>query len=295
MTDAHATGLAHPQLTLHYQIARRDDLCLSPGADMVLSMVSGELRHRVCLDEAEWEGGVACHGLGFTVSRAADPDAWALALGEQTARANELLAPLGGRLLPGGSHPFMDPARETWIWNHDQAEVFAALDRVCGLKCQSWSNQGYAAIRVPYGDDADFGRAFAALRLLAAIVPALAASSPLVDGVDRGYSSERVLAFCERGAALGLPGGPLPGPAATPGECLDKELGPVREALARLDPEGLIAPGSLAVGGLRLEVESRSIVCDLADLQECPRADLAVTGLFFHALGRLRASDAAGG
>jgi len=296
MTDAHATGIAAARLTLHYQIVHRDDLSLYPAADMALSLAAGELERRVCLGGADWLGGLACHGLGFAVPDALGCDALAGALTAQTARANEILGPLGGRLLPGGSHPFMDPARETWIWNHDQAEVFSVLDRICNLKRQAWSNQAYASLGVPCADALDFGRTFAALRLLSALIPALAASSPLTDGVDRGRFSERVLASCDRSQNVsGLPSGLLPGPAATPDEYRDKEHGPLLEALARLDPDGLLTPEHLALRGLRFDADSLTVLLDLCDLQECPRADLAVSELVLHALDRLRAGDAVAG
>jgi len=290
MTEAHAAGTFAARLTLHYQIVHRDDLSLYPAADMALSLAAGELERRVCLEGADWLAGLACHGLGFAVTDALGCDALAGALTAQTARANEILSPLGGRLLPGGAHPFMDPARETWIWNHDQAEVFSAMDRICGLKRQAWSNQAYASLGVPCADAEDFGRTFAALRLLSALIPALAASSPLTDGIDRGRFSERVLAACDRCQSFPtLRGGLLPGPAATPDEYRDKELGPLREALAGLDPEGLLAPGHFALRGLRYDAASLVVLLDLCDLQECPRADLAVAALVLHALDRLRA------
>jgi hypothetical protein len=281
------------RLTLHYQIVHRDDLSLYPAADMALSLAAGALERRVCLEGADWLGGLACHGLGFVIPEALGGDALAGALTAQTVRANEILGPLGGRLLPGGAHPFMDPARETWIWNHDQAEVFSVLDRICNLKRQAWSNQAYASLGVPCADARDFGRTFAALRLLAALIPALAASSPLTDGVDRGRFSERVLAACDRCQGFtGLRGGLLPGPAATPDEYRERELAPLREALAGLDPGGLLAPEHFALRGLRCDADALVVFLDLCDVQECPRADLAVAELILHALDRLRASDA---
>jgi glutamate---cysteine ligase / carboxylate-amine ligase len=281
------------RLTLRYQIAHRDTLAANPASDMVLTMASGELSRRVAVGETTWFGGPACQILGFEASgTAADLPGLAGLLAAQAARANELLGPLGGRLMPGGAHPFMDPTRETWIWNHDQAQAFAAMDRIFGLKSQAWSNQAQASLELSCPGEDEFVRVLAALRLLAPLVPALAAGSPLVDAADKGFHCERLLAFAGRGGNVpGLGSGLIPEPAASSAGFRDAQCRPLKEALAELDPEGLLAPEDVVLGGLRPGADPLCLVLELADVQECPAADLAVAARLLGAMELLAVRD----
>jgi gamma-glutamyl:cysteine ligase YbdK (ATP-grasp superfamily) len=102
-------------------------------------------------------------------------------------RINALLAPHGARLLPTGAHPFMDPATETVLWPHEYGPVYAAFDRVFGCRGHGWSNLQSMHVNLPFCGDGEFGRLHAAIRLLLPVMPALAASTPVLDGRITGY------------------------------------------------------------------------------------------------------------
>jgi gamma-glutamyl:cysteine ligase YbdK (ATP-grasp superfamily) len=95
------------------------------------------------------------------------------------------LEPLGARLMPTAMHPWMNPAAETRLWPHDQAEIYQAYDRVFGCSQHGQANLQSMHLNLPFANDAEFARLHAAVRLVLPILPALAASSPIVERPGR--------------------------------------------------------------------------------------------------------------
>ena len=56
------------------------------------------------------------------------------------ARLNRLLAPLGGRLVPGAMHPWLDPRAERRLRPHQHAEIYCAYDRIFDCSRHGWAN-----------------------------------------------------------------------------------------------------------------------------------------------------------
>src|SRR5712675_217984 len=92
-----------------------------------------------------------------------------------------ILKGINGRLMPGAAHPWMDPERETRLWPHEDNEIYAAFDRIFGCTGHGWSNLQCTHLNLPFSGDAEFARLHAAIRLVLPIIPALAASSPILD------------------------------------------------------------------------------------------------------------------
>ncbi|TFG66632.1 MAG: glutamate--cysteine ligase, partial [Gemmatimonadales bacterium] len=103
----------------------------------------------------------------------------------------EALKPLGARLMPTGMHPWMKPD-EARLWPHEYTAVYRALDRLFSCKQHGWSNLQSTHINLPFHGDEEFGRLHAAIRLVLPLIPALAASSPLQEGVRTGLLDTRL-------------------------------------------------------------------------------------------------------
>src|SRR5690606_3311880 len=99
---------------------------------------------------------------------------------------NAHLAPLGGRLMPSAMHPWMDPLTQTRLWPHENSPVYEAFNRIFGCQGHGWSNLQSMHINLPFEGDEEFGRLHAGIRLILPILPALAASSPFVEGRATG-------------------------------------------------------------------------------------------------------------
>jgi hypothetical protein len=97
---------------------------------------------------------------------------------EEVRRANRRLESLGGRLMPGGTHPWMDPVTETKLWPHEYNEIYRTFDRIFGCQGHGWANVQSTHINLPFSNDVEFGRLHAAIRGVLPLIPALAAASP---------------------------------------------------------------------------------------------------------------------
>lgn len=194
------------------------------------------------------------------------------------ARLSSLLAPLGARLMPTGMHPWMDPARETRLWPHGHTEVYRAYDRLFDCRRHGWANLQSTHLNLPFADEDEFGRLMAAVRLVLPLIPALAASSPLVEGRATGLLDNRLDTYRSNSARVpAMTADVVPEPVfgydeyrRTVFERIDAEL----EAQGA-GPELLRQPFTNARGAIarfdRMAIEIR-----LVDTQECPRADLAL-------------------
>jgi gamma-glutamyl:cysteine ligase YbdK (ATP-grasp superfamily) len=96
---------------------------------------------------------------------------------------NGLLArELGARLLPTGMHPFMRPA-EGRLWRRSGRRIYETYDRVFGVRGHGWLNLQSCHLNLPFGHtEEETVRLHNAVACLLPYLPALAASSPVVEG-----------------------------------------------------------------------------------------------------------------
>src|SRR5690606_7705226 len=104
----------------------------------------------------------------------------------------KILAPMGAMLMPTAMHPWFDPATETRLWPHEYSPVYETYNRIFGCQGHGWSNLQSMHVNLPFANDEEFARLHAAIRLALPILPALAASSPLVEGRVTGLADSRL-------------------------------------------------------------------------------------------------------
>ena len=102
---------------------------------------------------------------------------------------------MAARLMPTGMHPWMNPRAETVLWPDDGSSIYESYDRLFDCRSHGWSNLQSMHINLPFADDEQFARLHAATRLVLPLLPALAASSPVVDGKPTGLMDYRLEAY----------------------------------------------------------------------------------------------------
>src|SRR5437016_821403 len=121
-------------LEIEYMIVDAPTLDVRPLADRLLAAGAGSGAAFVCDVERGafgWSNELCAHLVELkTEEPVADLASSSAGLADEVRRMNELLAPLGARLLPTGMHPWMNPAREAELWPHEGAEIYAAYDRI---------------------------------------------------------------------------------------------------------------------------------------------------------------------
>jgi carboxylate-amine ligase len=263
---------------LEYMIVDTGSLAVLPVTDKVLYALAGQYVSQVDLPDLSWSNELVLHVIELkTAGPAAALEPLVAVFQEHVGRVNQILKPLGGRLMPSAMHPWMDPARQMRLWPHEYSPVYQAYDRIFDCRGHGWANLQSVHLNLPFGDDQEFGRLHAATRLLLPIMPALAASSPIVDGRPTGLLDSRLDVY--RGNARRVPsctGLVIPEPVYTAEAYRREILQPMYDDIAPLDPEGVLQDEFLNSRGAIARFDRGSIEIRVLDVQECPRADLAI-------------------
>jgi len=190
---------------------------------------------------------------------------------------NAALRGAGARLMPSAMHPWMSPDNETCLWPHHQAEIYQAYDRIFNCRTHGHANVQSMQINLPFADDKEFSRLHEAIRLALPLIPALAASSPFAEGRWTGFMDYRLESY--RGHQSRVPstvGDLIPEHIATQSEYRSRILDLMFRDIAEYDPEGVLQHEWLNVRAAVPRFDRSAIEIRIADVQECPQADIAV-------------------
>lgn len=267
---------------LEYALVDRESLSALPVADRVLAAAAGESACDVTRGELGWSNELVLHVIELKTAAPAPSLAGLAARFDRGVReisqiAAALPPPPGARLMPGAMHPWFDPETETRLWPHEGAEIYRAFDRVFGTRGHGWSNLQAAHLNLPFSGDEEFARLHAAVRLVLPILPALAASSPIVEGRVTGLVDSRLEAYRTNSRRFAsITGRVIPEPLYSRAEYEAGILQPIYRDLEPLDPEGVLRHEFANARGAIARFSRGSIEIRLIDVQEAPRADLAV-------------------
>jgi len=263
---------------IEYMIVDRETLDVLPVCDRLIEAVTGAPDSEVERGAIAWSNELTLHVLELKTNGPADRlTGLAGAFHESVADADRHLEGLGARLMPGGMHPWMDPASETRLWPHEYTEVYRTFDRIFGCSGHGWANLQSTHLNLPFRDDEEFGRLHAAIRLVLPLIPAIAASSPFVEGRHRPELDARLAMY--RGNARRVPsvaGHVVPEAAFTRSQYEREVLGRIYDDLAELDPQGVLRHEWVNARGAIARFDRGAVEIRLIDTQECPPADLAV-------------------
>lgn len=203
-------------------------------------------------------------------------------------RANQMLAPLGGTLLPTAMHPWMDPFGEMKLWPHGYSDVYSTFNRIFDCRGHGWANLQSMHINLPFSGDTQFGRLHAAIRAILPILPALSASSPFMDGRATGPLDNRLEVY--RTNAKKIPaaaGRVIPEPVYTEAEYRRVILDQIYQDFSPHDPAGVLRHEWANSRGCIARFTRNAIEIRVLDVQECPAADLSIAHLVTAVLGAI--------
>jgi gamma-glutamyl:cysteine ligase YbdK (ATP-grasp superfamily) len=272
-------------LEVDYAIVQRDSLDVAPLGDRVLQHLSGSAQP---VNDWEhnglgWSNELVMHVLELkNVRPASDLPELARRLEEEVVAMNRALLPLSVQLMPGGMHPWMDPVRETQLWPHAHCDIYRAYDRIFGARSHGWANVQSTHVNLPFADDQEFVRLYAALRPIVAILPALAAASPYADGRAPGPLDYRVEAYRTNAEAVPQINGDLvPDIVENRTDYERRVLQPMFQAIRSHDPDGILQHEWLNARGVIARFDRSALEISVIDTQECPSVDVAFAALVF--------------
>ena len=283
-------------IEMEYMIVDRDSLAVRPLADLLLRAAAGSTDWVEDLERGAigWSNEIVSHLVELkTNGPAASLAGLDTTFHGDVLEANRLLAAHNAMLLGTGAHPWMDPATETRIWPHGGAEIYDTYDRIFGCQGHGWSNLQSTHINLPFADDEEFGRLHAAIRLVLPLIPALAASSPFLDGRFTGYLDARLETYRHNQARIpSISGRVIPERLFT-----ERDYRTLFERIAAdirpHDPDGVLDPLFLNSRGAIARFDRNAIEIRVVDIQECPAADLAVIAAIVALLRQLTAETTA--
>lgn len=266
---------------LEYMIVDANSLDVKPWADRLLEIVGGGHEQEVDRGAALWSNELALHVIEMKSNGPARSlKELVRVFDEQVRDISDLLAPADAALLPTAMHPWMDPARDLVLWPHADSEVYRSFDRVFGCRGHGFANLQSMHLNLPFANDEEFARLHAAIRLVLPLIPGLAASSPVVDGVLNGTLDNRLEAYRTNCARVpSVTGLVVPENIGSIAEYEERILQRIYNDLTPLDPEGVLRHEWVNARGAIARFDRMAIEIRTIDLQECPRADLAIAEL----------------
>jgi carboxylate-amine ligase len=274
---------------VEYMIVDRESLAVRPVADEVLKDLAGDYVQDIERGEYAWSNEIVCHLLELKTN-GPSPSLGGLADGfpGEVGFINERLASHGAMLLGTGAHPLMSPERETRLWPHGDREIYHAYDRIFGCRGHGWSNLQSVHLNLPFAGDEEFGRLHAAIRLVLPIIPALSASTPILDGEMTGYLDTRLETYRHNQDRIpSIAGRVIPERAFTEHDYGRLIFDPIEREIRPLDTDGVLEVVFLNSRGAIARFDRNAIEIRVIDTQEAPAADLAVLDLVVAALRML--------
>jgi len=272
-------------IEMEYMIVDRETLDVRPVCDELFRIATGEVVSDVEPDGPDgsisWSNELALHVVELKTQRPT-PTLEGLAENFQSGvqRIDALLEPMGCRLLPTAMHPWMDPDRETRLWPHEYNDIYRVYDRVFGCRGHGWGNLQSTHINLPFANEDEFGRLLAALRVVLPLLPAIAASSPIVDGKRSGLACTRLEVYRTNSARVPMMAGlVVPEPVFTRSGFEEQILARLYEQLEPHDPQGLLRHEFANARGAMARFDRGAIEIRVLDIQECPKADIAIAAL----------------
>lgn len=278
-------------IELEYMIVESGALSVLPVTDELLKMIAGHFVNEVEVGELAWSNELALHVVELkTNGPAASLAGLAAFFQRDLARINGLLADLGGRLMPTAMHPWMDPHSETRLWPHEYSPIYEAFNRIFGCQGHGWSNLQSMHINLPFANDTEFARLHAAIRLILPILPALAASSPIMDRRVTGTMDNRLAVYRDNAKRVpSVSGHVIPEAVFTRRDYERRILDKIYRDLQPYDPEGTLRYEWVNARGAIARFDRNAIEIRVLDVQECPAADLALAALIVAVLRALTA------
>lgn len=265
-------------IELEYMIVNNRDNRVAPIADQIMIAQTGDPVNDCLVGSCEVSNELAAHVFELkTPEPTADLEQLEQDFVEAIRLTNEILARHDCRLLPGPMHPTMNPVHESTTWAHGGREIYEIYDQIFDCRGHGWFNLQSCHINLPFAGDDEFAQLHSAILLVLPLLPALTAASPFNEGEVTGFLDTRLETYRnnQRRCPL-IVGDIIPEPVFSEQEYREKILAPIFAQIQPLDPDGVLQHEWLNSRGAIARFDRNAIEIRLLDVQECPRADLAL-------------------
>lgn len=266
-------------IEIEYMIVDRETLDVRPLSDVILSdLAGGEIASEVELGDISISNELVMHVLELKTNGPKAPNALIAQHFQKTIEQLQTsLEKRNLRLLPTGAHPWMNPTKETRRWPHGNNEIYTQYDRIFNCQGHGWANLQSMHVNLPFANDLEFYQLHNAIRLLLPLLPALAASTPFLDGQKTNLLDSRLYFYGHNQQKIpSISGEIIPEFVATPAQYQQEILSPMYQAISSYDPEGLLQEEWLNSRAAIPKFAYHAIEIRILDTQECVQADIAI-------------------
>ncbi|TXD53269.1 MULTISPECIES: glutamate-cysteine ligase family protein [unclassified Polaribacter] len=273
-------------IELEYMVVQKSSLKVAPIVDALLTTKNGALTSDIENGAIAWSNELVAHVIEIkTNGPTTDLINLADHFHENVLEMNAILQKMDAHLLPTASHPLMNPNTDTTLWKHSYSEVYELYNRIFNCKGHGWSNVQSTHINLPFYDDAEFEKLHAAIRVLLPLIPGLSASSPILEGKQTGFKDTRLEYYKTNQKEIPeMTGLVIPENVFTKKEYYTTIFEPIQKAIQPFDDQHILDHHFLNSRGAISRFDRNAIEIRLVDIQECPKADIAICTLIIEVL-----------
>lgn len=265
-------------IEIEYMLVDKDTLDVQPKSDQIINAIAGHQTNSVSLGDIDISNELVMHVLELKNNGPRPVDS---PIAKQFHDAIVTLQPVLDdhhlMLLPTGAHPWMDPHKETKRWPHGDRSIYKQYDSIFNCQGHGWSNLQSMHINLPFGNDQEFVELHSAVRLLLPLLPALAASTPIIEKKLTGFQDSRLEFYAKNQLKIpSITGNVIPEYITSEAQYKKDILEPMYRDIAPYDPKGLLQDEWLNSRGAIPKFERKAIEIRIVDSQECVQADIAI-------------------
>ncbi|NNK40976.1 MAG: glutamate--cysteine ligase [Winogradskyella sp.] len=275
-------------IELEYMLVNHD-LSVAPIVDKLMMLKEGEITSDVDNGNIAWSNELVAHVIELKTN---GPTAQLNDLGQEFHKnileINRLLQPLGTKLLGTAANPLMNPTTDTVLWKHTYSEVYNLYNAIFNCTGHGWSNVQSTHINLPFYNDEEFEKLHAAIRLVLPLIPGLCASSPILEGNITGFADTRLEYYKNNQKKIPhLTAKVIPEPIFNKDDYYKSIFNPIKKAIKPYDKDNILEHHFLNSRGAIARFDRNAIEIRLVDIQECPKADIAICVLIIEVLKAL--------
>jgi carboxylate-amine ligase len=280
-------------IELEYMIVDKDTLNVKPITDLLFHDLTGEYTDEVDCKEISYSNELALHVFEM---RNKKPTRSILDLPApfqlHVNKVNQALLKHHAMLLPTGAHPWMNPANEMKLWPHGDDSIYQAYHKIFDCRGHGWSNLQSAHLNLPFCGDEEFAKLHAAIRFLLPLMPALSASTPVLEGQFSKTMDRRLETYRFNHKKIpAITGSVIPEIIHSQAEYQEKILQPMYKAIADFDPEAILQEEWLNSRGAIARFCRNTIEIRILDNQENPLVDCAIASAVVFVLKKIIAES----
>lgn len=273
-------------IELEYMLVNNSNFKVAPIVDQLLTKKHGELTADVDNGSIAWSNELVAHVVELkTNGPTADLNNLSKQFHDNVIEVNTILKDLDSMLLPTACHPLMNPLKDTELWKHSYSEVYELYNRIFNCKGHGWSNVQSTHINLPFYDDKEFEKLHAAIRVILPLIPGLCASSPILEGTNTGFKDTRLEYYKTNQKEIPeMTGLVIPERVFTKADYHTTIFEPIKRAIRPHDTKNILDHHFLNSRGAIARFDRNAIEIRLVDIQESPKADIAICVLIIEVL-----------